>query len=290
MGSSSDLLLGETVIAIGNPLGLGTSVTTGVVSSTHRRVPMAGGQVGHFIQTDALINPGNSGGPLLNIHGDLIGINTAIARQAQGIGFSIPIDMARRIVNDLIVRGAVRKPYLGVLPGTVGRMLVRDRGIGGALVTEVDIGSPAEKAGIEIADVILSLDGMIIESPEEMLQILDSYTPDDQIRVHLLRGPHETDVYVDLEPMPDNYGFRYAVNVFGFDVRDSEDGVIVSQVHPGSPAAVARVRGGDRIAEIDGVEILTVADYELVFLERVGVMPLQFLIVRDNRGYYINLP
>ena len=102
MGSSSDLLLGETVIAIGNPLGLGTSVTTGVVSSTHRRVPMAGGQVGHFIQTDALINPGNSGGPLLNIHGDLIGINTAIARQAQGIGFSIPIDMARRIVNDLI--------------------------------------------------------------------------------------------------------------------------------------------------------------------------------------------
>ncbi len=290
MGSSSDLLLGETVIAIGNPLGLGNSVTTGVVSSTHRRVPMAGGQVGHFIQTDALINPGNSGGPLLNTNGDLIGINTAIARQAQGIGFSIPIDMARRIVNDLIIRGAVRKPYLGVMPGTVGRMLVRDRGIGGALVTEIDAGSPAEKAGIEIADVILSLDGMIVESPEEMLQVLDSYTPDDQLRVHLLRGLHETDVYVDLDPMPENYGFHYAANVFGFDVRDSDNGVIVSQVHPESPAAAARVRGGDRIAEIDGVEILTVDDYEQVFLERVGVMPLQFLVVRGNRGYYINLP
>lgn len=290
IGSSSDLLLGETVIAIGNPLGLGNSVTTGVVSSTHRRVPMVGGQIGHFIQTDALINPGNSGGPLLNTHGDLIGINTAIARQAQGIGFSIPIDMARRIANDLILRGMVRKPYLGVLPGTVGQMLVRNRGIGGALVTEVDAGSPAEKAGIEIADVILSLDGMIIEGPEEMLQVLDSYTPDDQIRVHLLRGLNEADVYVDLDPMPENYGFRYAENIFGLSVRDSDNGVTVTKVHPESPAAAARVRGGDRIAEIDGVKILTIEDFEQVFLERVGVMPLQFLVVRDNRGYYINLP
>ena len=290
IGSSSDLLLGETVIAIGNPLGLGNSVTTGVVSSTHRRVPMEGGQMGHFIQTDALINPGNSGGPLLNMHGDLIGINTAIARQAQGIGFSIPIDMARRIANDLINRGLVRKPYLGVLPGTVGQMLVRDRGIGGALVTEVDAESPAEKAGIKVADVILSLDGMIIESPEEMLQVLDSYTPDDQIRIHLLRGQKEADVYVDLASMPEFYGIQYAANVFGLDVRDSENGIIVYHVHPNSPAAAARVRGGDRIAEIDGVVIQTVEEYEQEILERFGVMPLQFLIVRGNRGYYINLP
>lgn len=290
LGSSSDLLLGETVIAIGNPLGFGNSVTTGVVSSTHRRVPMEGGQIGHFIQTDALINPGNSGGPLLNTNGDIIGINTAIARQAQGIGFSIPVDMARRIANDLINLGMVRKPYLGVLPGTVGRMLVQDRGVGGALVTEVDAGSPAEKAGIEIADVILSLDGMIIEGPEEMLQVLDSYTPDDEIRVHLLRGRTELDVYVDLIPMPEHYGLKYAENIFGLNVRDSDNGVTVSRVIPESAAADARVRGGDRIAEIDGVKIMTVDDYEQVLLERVGVMPLQFLVVRGNRGYYINLP
>jgi serine protease Do len=290
MGTASDLLLGEMVIAIGNPLGLGSSVTTGVISSTHRRVPMAGGQVGHFIQTDALINPGNSGGPLLNSQGVLIGINTAIARQAQGIGFSIPIDMVKRTANDLIRLGKVRKPYLGVMPGTVARMLVRDRGVGGALVTEVDSGSPAYKAGILVSDVILSLDGMIIESPQEMLQLLDSYTPDDQIRMHLLRGLDEIDVYVDLAPIPDNYGLRYAENVFGFAVRDSRQGVKVSSVLSGSPAAAAGVHGGDLITAIDGVEIRTIIDYEQVLLDRIGLMPLQFLVVRGNQGYYLNLP
>jgi serine protease Do len=290
MGKSSDLLLGETVIAIGNPLGLGSSVTTGVVSSTHRRVPMPGGQVGHFIQTDALINPGNSGGPLLNTRGDLIGINTAIARQAQGIGFSIPIDMVARTASDLIQCGEVRKSYLGVMPGTVSQLLVRDRGVGGTLVTEVDSGSPAQKGGISVADVILSLDGMIIESPEEMMQLLDSYTPDDQIRFHLLRGNDEIDVYVDLAPFPEHYGLRYAAHLFGFEVRDSVHGVIVSQVHSNSAADAAGLNGGDRVAEVDGVRIKTVGDYEQVFLERIGLMPLQFLIVRGDRGYYLNLP
>lgn len=290
MGRSSDLLLGETVIAIGNPLGLGTSVTTGVVSSTQRRVPMPGGEVGHFIQTDALINPGNSGGPLLNSQGDLIGINTAIARQAQGIGFSIPIDMVERTVNDLILFGAVRKPYLGLLPGTVAQLLVRDRGVGGALVTEVDAGSPAQKAGIQVADVILSLDGLIIESPQEMLQLLDSYTPDDQIRLHLLRERDEIDLYVDLEPIPKNYGLDYAQKIFGFEVRESGQGVIVSRVHAGTPAAAAGLNGGDRVTEVDGVKVRTVAEYEKLFLDRIGVLPLQFLIIRGQRGYYLNLP
>jgi serine protease Do len=290
MGTSSDLLLGETVIAIGNPLGLGNSVTTGVVSSIHRRVPMAEGQIGHFIQTDALINPGNSGGPLLNVQGSLIGINTAIASQAQGIGFSIPIDMVKRIATDLIQRKKVRKPYLGVMPGTVAQMMVRNRGVGGALVTEVDSGSPADKAGIQIADIILSLDGMIIESPQEMLQVLDSYTPEDRLRLHLLRGTKELDIYVDLAPVPKNYGLRYARDVFGFKVYDTGGGVVVKQVLSGSPAAAAGVNGGDLIAEVDGVKIETITDFQQVFLERIGVMPLQFLVVRGNRGYYINLP
>lgn len=251
---------------------------------------MPGGQVGHFIQTDALINPGNSGGPLLNTRGDLIGINTAIARQAQGIGFSIPIDMVARTASDLIQCGEVRKSYLGVMPGTVSQLLVRDRGVGGTLVTEVDSGSPAQKGGISVADVILSLDGMIIESPEEMMQLLDSYTPDDQIRFHLLRGNDEIDVYVDLAPFPEHYGLRYAAHLFGFEVRDSVHGVIVSQVHSNSAADAAGLNGGDRVAEVDGVRIKTVGDYEQVFLERIGLMPLQFLIVRGDRGYYLNLP
>src|SRR5210317_937791 len=123
-----DLLLGETVIAIGNPLGLENSVTTGVVSAPKRRLPDGEGGVSVFIQTDALINPGNSGGPLLDINGRLIGINTAIIQQAQGIGFAIPIKVVRRIVEDLIAHGRVRPAYSGILPGEISRTMARSRG------------------------------------------------------------------------------------------------------------------------------------------------------------------
>lgn len=123
-GSSSDLLLGETVVAIGNPLGLGHSITTGVVSAIQRRVPVEDKLFSVFIQTDALINPGNSGGPLININGELIGINTAIARQAQGIGFAIPIDFVKRVLPDLLERGGLRKVYHGIIPGLVGKDFV----------------------------------------------------------------------------------------------------------------------------------------------------------------------
>ena len=114
-GKSDDLLIGETVVAIGNPLGLGHSVTTGVVSAGIRRIPMEDKIFSVFIQTDALINPGNSGGPLININGELIGINTAIARQAQGIGFAIPIDSVKRVLPDLLDRGELRHPYHGCI-------------------------------------------------------------------------------------------------------------------------------------------------------------------------------
>lgn len=290
MARSDDLILGETVVAIGNPLGLGNSVTTGVVSSPHRRVPMGEGFVGHFIQTDALINPGNSGGPLLNIDGDLIGINTAIASQAQGIGFSIPIDMAKRVVNDLITFGQARIPYLGIMPGNVNQALVRSRGVGGVLVTEVEDGSPATVAGIEIADVILSIDGMTVESPREMRQLLGSYTPDSEIELEILRGMEVLKRSVPLQPLPDQYGLLYSSRVFGLEVADGLEGVLISRVVPDSYAEKARIRVGDRISEIAGQETATVAAYEDVMVRHLGEIPLSFLVIRDNRGYYISLP
>ncbi|PLY03630.1 MAG: serine protease Do [Desulfuromonas sp.] len=289
-GRANDLILGETVIAIGNPLGLGNSVTTGVVSSTHRRVPMSDGIVGHFIQTDALINPGNSGGPLLNIEGDLIGINTAIASQAQGIGFSIPIDLAKRIVSDLIDFGKVRKPYLGLLPGNVNRALVRSRGIGGVLVTDVDIGSPAGQAGFSLADVILDLDGMPVESPAELMQVLDSYTPGHRVVFKVLRGQDEITLSALLTEMPENYGLRYSRQLFGLVVQASARGVVVDKVVEDSYAAKARIRAGDRIAEVEGIAISDINTYIDVIEQNLGKLPLSFLIVRDNRGYYIDLP
>ncbi len=289
-GTSSDLILGETVVAIGNPLGLDNSVTTGVISAPHRRVPMEGGHVGHFIQTDALINPGNSGGPLLNIEGKLIGINTAIASQAQGIGFSIPIDMAMRVAGDLIAYGKVRKPYHGILPGNVNRALVRSRGVGGVLVTDIDAGSPAAKGGLQLADVILSVDGMTVESPQEMLQLLDSYTPGHPVELLLLRGTEEISRKVMLEKLPDGYGMRYSERVFGMVVGDGRGKAVVSRVVDGSHAANVGIRRGDIIAEIAGIDVHDAAGYGEVLETFVGELPLSFLVVREKRGYYISMP
>jgi serine protease Do len=287
---SDDLLLGETVIAIGNPLGLGHSVTTGVVSATSRRLPMGGVVVGYFIQTDALINPGNSGGPLLNINGALIGINTAIARQAQGIGFSIPIDLAKRVAGDLIGHGRRRPVWLGVIPGVVNAPLARSRGVGGVLVTEVEPGSPASAAGVQPADVILALDGEAVESPAEMLQLISSYTPEDRFRLHLLRGERELDVTVALVPLPTGYGLRYGVRVFGFRVTDGKEGVTVAAVTPGSPADKIGLKPGDLVAEVGGQRLAATHDLGAYFKDHLGELPQKFLFVRGDRGYYIDLP
>jgi len=290
LGRSNDLLLGETVIAIGNPLGLGSSVTTGVISSVQRRVELADNLVGHFLQTDALINPGNSGGPLLNIAGELIGINTAIASQAQGIGFAIPIDLAKGIAGDLIRYGKLRQPWLGVLPGTVGRAMVEARGVGGALVTEVDAGSPAEKAGLQVADVVLAIDGTEIETPEELMQLVDAYTPDNSLRLRLLRGTRELEVTARLAPLPADYGLDYARRVFGFVLQDGDGGPVIRQVLAGTPAEKVGLHNGDRLLEIEGVEVKNRAEADRQFTAHYGRLPLGMLIVRDKRAYGLTLP
>ncbi|BCR05519.1 peptidase [Desulfuromonas versatilis] len=288
--SSADLMLGETVIAIGNPLGLDHSVTTGIVSSTSRRLPVGGGVVSVFIQTDALINPGNSGGPLLNINGELIGINTAIAQQAQGIGFSVPIDIAKRVLGDLIEHGRIRQAYLGLIPGNIGRALARSRGAGGVLVTEVDAGSPAANAGLQVADVILALDDIAVESPTEFTNLLATYTPDDRIRLSLLRGTDELQSEVRLAAMPEGYGARYAEKVFGFTVGDRDGSVVVDRVLSGSAADRVGIRRGDLVAEMDGERVTGAKQFGELLLKRLGRFPVSFLIVRGNRGYYVDLP
>lgn len=181
-GRSDDLLLGETVIAIGNPLGLGHSVTTGIVSAAHRRLAVDETHTSFFIQTDALINPGNSGGPLLNINGELIGINTAIIQQAQGIGFSIPIDMVKRILPSLLANGKVPRAYLGLTVEELGKQATDDLG-GGVLVREVEKGSPAAKAGLRFGDVLSSIDGVDLDSPTDFFSLLETFVPGNTITV-----------------------------------------------------------------------------------------------------------
>jgi len=289
-GRSDDLLVGETVIAIGNPLGLGHSITTGVVSSTRRRLPTGDDGFALFIQTDALINPGNSGGPLININGDLIGINTAIVQQAQGIGFAIPIDTARRILDDLITLGRVRQAFLGIIPGEVGKVFSRSLGAGGVLVNRIEPGSPAQRAGILVADVLLAVDDDPVGSPAEYLSLLRTYTPDDRIRITLLRGTETRDVEVGLAALPEGYALDYAARVFGLLLADSSRGLIVRQVVSGSTAEHVGVHPGDQVAEIAGERVGSLDEFSRLIEERIGLEPLRFLVVRNGRGYYLDLP
>lgn len=288
--ADDDLLLGETVIAIGNPLGLENSVTTGVVSAPKRRLPDGEGGVSLFIQTDALINPGNSGGPLLDINGRLVGINTAIAQQAQGIGFAIPVKIVRRIVDDLITHGRIRPVYSGILPGEISRAMVRSRGSGGVLVTEIDAASPAESAGVQVADVILEVDGIQVNSASEYLSLLRTYPPGAKIKLILLRGEAEVEAVVKLAELPPDYAFSYFARVFGIVVDEDPQGVLVNEVLKGSPAARIEIRRGDRLVEIDGHEIENLGEFRSRIEASLGRLPLRFVIYRGNRGYLVELP
>jgi len=180
---SDDLLLGETIIAIGNPLGLGHSITTGIVSSLKRRIRVDRVHSSVFIQTDALINPGNSGGPLININGELIGINTAIARQAQGIGFSIPIDTAKRVMGDLIRYGRVRRGFLGMQVGPVSPAFVRSAG-----ESEVIKGSSAERAGLRRGDLVVKINDAPVETLPEYQAALEYHLDRRTLTFTVVRG------------------------------------------------------------------------------------------------------
>jgi serine protease Do len=285
-----DLLLGETVIAIGNPLGLENSVTTGVVSAPKRRLPDGEGGVAVFIQTDALINPGNSGGPLLDINGRLIGINTAIAQQAQGIGFAIPVKVVRRVVNDLIAHGRLRSGYAGILPGEISKTMVRSRGAGGALVTEIDIGSPAAKAGIRVADVVLEVDGVQTDSASEYLALLRTYPPGAKITLTLLRGEEILGETINLDELPPGYAMHYLERIFGLLVEEDRQGIVITKVLSRSPAAQIELRPGDRITELAGVRVDSLEAFVVRIEETLGRLPLRFTLFRGQRGYLVEMP
>jgi len=287
---SNDLLLGETVIAIGNPLGLGHSITTGIVSSLKRRVQLGKQYSSVFIQTDALINPGNSGGPLININGELIGINTAIARQAQGIGFSIPIDTAKRVVSDLIEYGQVRRGFLGIDIGDVSGNFVRSYGDGGILVEEVEPASPAATAGLQVADVILKVDGVKVASVEHFLSFMQTYTPGDNLELVCLRGAEERTLNVRLTTLPDGYQLAYTRRVFGFDLSEAQRGLTISQIIADTAADRVGLEAGDLLVEVDGIPVKSLDDYSQVIEDQLGRKPLTFTIVRGNRGYVVRLP
>ncbi|MBD2353970.1 trypsin-like peptidase domain-containing protein [Tolypothrix sp. FACHB-123] len=216
IGNSDQLQPGQWAIAIGNPLGLDNSVTTGIISGTGR----SSNQIGapdkrvQFIQTDAAINPGNSGGPLLNARGEVIGMNTAIIQGAQGLGFSIPINTAQRISNQLIATGKAQHPYLGIqmvgLTPELKRNINSDPNLGlnvqedeGVLVVRVMPNSPAAKAGIRPGDVIQKLNGQAVSNPSNIQQFVDNSEIGGQVRLDLRRNGQNVSLAVQPGALPD---------------------------------------------------------------------------------------
>jgi len=190
MSRSDDLLIGETVIAIGNPFGFSHTVSTGVISAVNRSVRTEARTFHDFIQIDAPINPGNSGGPLLNINGDLIGINTAIYANARGIGFAIPINKAQRIVSDLIAYGEVIQAWIGLLVQDLNRELVEYYKIPtgkGVIVESVARKGPADRAGIKSGDIIMRINNRPVPSNSAFQDIMRGVAAGQTIQVHLKR-------------------------------------------------------------------------------------------------------
>ncbi len=203
LGNSDTLRVGEWAIAIGNPFGLDHTLTVGVVSATGRsEVGVAAYE--NFIQTDASINPGNSGGPLLNARGEVIGINTAIVASGQGIGFAIPINMARRVMDDLVKKGKVTRGWLGVGVQPLTPELSKSFGVSGdgVLVNQVMPKSPAEAAGLKVGDLILSVDGKVVKDPRELQRVIADAEIGKTIALTVLREKQQRTVNVRVGEMP----------------------------------------------------------------------------------------
>jgi len=207
LGNSDDLRVGQTVFAIGNPFGLagGPTVTKGVISAVKRSIRSERGLIENLVQTDASINPGNSGGPLVDIHGRVVALNTAIVPFAQGIGFAIPVNSVKRCATDIITHGRVIRPWLGVSGLSVTQEIASYYNLAvdkGALITEVWSESPAEKAGMQRGDIIIGFGDKAVNSVDDLVKEIQKRKIGEKARVLLLRGGQKWIADVKLEQTP----------------------------------------------------------------------------------------
>ncbi len=290
LGSSSDLLIGETIIAIGNPFGLSHTVTAGVVSATGRSVRGENERTyTDFIQTDASINPGNSGGPLVNVDGEMVGVATAIiGGGAQGIGFAIPIDRARRIVDDLLRFGEVRPVWVGLR----GQTLVsgeenRPRGF---RVKIVYPNSPASRAGVRVGDQIVSVDGAPIDSQEAFETVLSTRGPGRSLKLVLKNREGERSVTLQGEAPPAGIGSRVLREELGIGLRAGAEGVRIVTLDRDSLAAQAGLKSGDQLLALNGIAIRTLDDVDHALERNLNKGSVLIEIGRGRFSYSLTLP
>jgi serine protease Do len=315
-GDSEKLQVGEFVLAIGNPYGLSHTVTMGIISAVGRaNVGIADYE--DFIQTDAAINPGNSGGPLVNIKGELIGINTAIFSRTggyQGIGFAVPSNMVRPLMSQLIQKGKIIRGWLGVTIQEMTPEISQKFGLEkskGALVSDVAKGSPAEKAGILRGDIILEFNGKEVKDVASLRNMVSQSKVGSDVTIKILRSGKEyivrlviaelprevTEVVPDQMPDDSEMGALTGLTVMGLTKEiarqlgfsKDEKGVVVVKVEPTSPADEAGIKKGDIIKEIDRKQINNLEDYNRIASATKRSETVLLFVARGDKKFYVTL-
>ncbi|MBF0450988.1 MAG: Do family serine endopeptidase [Candidatus Magnetomorum sp.] len=304
MGNSSDIMIGETVIAIGNPFGFEHTVTTGIISALGRTIRSEDRIYRNFIQTDASINPGNSGGPLLNINGELIGINTAIYAKAQGIGFAIPINKAKKVIDDLIKFGEVQKAWIGLSIQDIDERVRSYLGITGShgvIVTEVMRKSPASKSGIEEGDVILTVGKQKIDDSSDYEAVINDITANETVSLIVFRNGKKNTINLKASIFPDDLIEELSATLLGIQVEDltetskkryriaAKEGVMIFKIHRSSYLAKIGADTGDVIRQINEVVIKNNKDYQKALIKYRNKAAVLVLIQRGYEQYYITV-
>jgi len=307
-GDSSTVRVGQWVLAVGNPFGLDRTVTLGVVSGIGREnINLS--RYENFIQTDASINPGNSGGPLFNLRGEVIGINTAIINFAQGIGFAIPSNMTKQVIQQLIARGKVVRGWLGVGIQPLTPELAKKFGVAegeGVLVNEVFEKDPAAEAGIKPGDIILTIDGSVVDSPNKLSRLIGALSPGAAPKIEVVRDFTRHILTVPLSERRDTAVVaslpqsRTEVKL-GLDLQDlsaglaekfklrETRGVLITKVDPGSLAHAEGLREGDLIKEVNRADVATVGEFTSAIAKVRRGETVLLRVLRENRAFYVVL-
>jgi serine protease Do len=304
-GDSEKLRVGDWVLAIGNPFGLEQTVTAGIVSAKGRVI--GAGPYDNFIQTDASINPGNSGGPLFNMEGKVIGINTAIVAQGQGIGFAIPISMAKTILPDLKAKGKVTRGWLGVSVQDISEeiaknMKLKDRS--GALISDVFKGDPADKAGLKAGDIVTEINGKPIKDMHELLLMIAGFRIGEAIKVKIIREGQEKIIPITIAERTEKSELasaRQSGEAFGMAVQEItpeiaqhlglsiKKGIIVVDVQEGSVAEEVGIQPQDIILQVNKVKITTLKEYQKEIAKTGEKGGILLLIKRGKATFFVPL-
>jgi serine protease Do len=299
-GDSDAVKVGDVALAIGNPLGVGETVTSGIISAKGRQTPDGRDGYQDFLQTDAAINHGNSGGALVNAGGELIGINSQILSPSDGnigLGFAIPSNMAKHVMDQLISSGTVRRAKLGVTVQLITPDLASSLGLAstrGALVSNVDEGSPAARAGLKQGDVITQYNGKAVADHNQLRNSVAATAPGSTVQLQVLRDGKTQNLTATVGELEAKKGRTESTSEekgagkYGMTLESTDKGVVVSELDPSGLAAESGLREGDVIEKVDGRVIRSATDVKSA-LDRTDGRPSLVIVNRDGRSLFLTL-